>query len=156
MDEVSQEPTRQVNQVHALVQQLSASSYLSVRPPFALVTQTAAMPIAASKKHERAQRSRVDYLPRFRYSWMIAMVEAYVYEGGFAFRRRDHRLYLLRAARRGFLDKDVLASLYRGQSDRSEPIVGRRDDHGVDVGPLYDGPPVSRSNRSGMAVDRQR
>ena len=53
--EISEKPPRQVDEVHPLIDQLATTRSLRVRPPFALVADTAPMAVATTQEHRLAE-----------------------------------------------------------------------------------------------------
>src|SRR5689334_9551720 len=74
--EVAQEPACKVDQVHALVDELSAAGMLRLCTPLRVITDPAAMPVACPHEEERTERAGVDQTPGLAEGAVIAMIES--------------------------------------------------------------------------------
>ncbi len=120
----------EVEQVHPLVDELTAARPRRVGAPLALVAEAAAVAVSAAEVHQLAVLARVHLGGGAREPRVEAVVEAHLHE-------RDGVLGGARSARRSrrpepgrLLDQHVRARLERPLGERRELLVGRRhDDH---------------------------
>jgi hypothetical protein len=75
--EIAEKPTRQVDDMDALVDQLTATGQLRPRPPFPFVPNSSAVPVPGSQEHQRSECAGVDDTPGMPESAMVAVVEPY-------------------------------------------------------------------------------
>src|SRR5579884_1091216 len=64
VDDLAQEPSSQVDQVYALVDQFAATRYGGVGSPLAFVSQSPPVSVASTYEHQLSQLPRVDQLAR--------------------------------------------------------------------------------------------
>ena len=60
LDEVVQEPTRKVDEVRSLTDQLAAAGADGIGAPFAVIANPSTVTISCAQEHEFAERSFVD------------------------------------------------------------------------------------------------
>ena len=99
--EFAEKNPRQINQVHALVNQFAAAGKLRVRAPFLLVAHAPALAVTPAHEHHRPQRAAAKNLQRLQAGRMIAVIVAHAhaarrfFRGGrlefFQFRHADRR-----------------------------------------------------------------
>ena len=106
---IAEKPARQIDQVHALIDQFAAAGLLRVRAPLLLVADAAAVAVAAAHEHQVAERACVEQLAGLAERGMIAMVEADAHEPATSSGRFDQRIELAQRAAGRLLDEDVLA-----------------------------------------------
>jgi len=106
-NEFAEKPACQVNEMNALVDQLSASRALRLSSPFACVAESAAMSVARPQVQQGTQYSRVDETSSVLKSSVIPMIEAHtdanVAHGG-ELRQAKQLIYV---SCRRFLDEHV-------------------------------------------------
>ena len=135
LHELAREPAGQIDEVHALIDQLASPGHLGPRPPFLFVAHPRPMPVAGAHVHQRSHRSVEKHLVGLEQGRMKAMVEAHPHQHPAGARRLQHRLQLARATGRRLLDQNMLARLDCGQGHRGQPVVGGRNHHRLHLRP---------------------
>src|SRR5262249_20530601 len=80
--EIAEEPAREIDQVHALVDQLAAARALGLGSPLAVVAGASAMAVAAADEHQVAESAALEDLACFAKGTVITVIEAHPHEGG--------------------------------------------------------------------------
>ncbi len=75
-DEVAEKPTRQVNKMDTLVEQLPAPGALRLGAPLAGIADSTAVAVAGANEQQRAQRAGVDQPPGLLKGAVISMVKS--------------------------------------------------------------------------------
>ena len=113
--EVAEEPARQVDQMHALVEQLAAAGDGGIGPPFAVVAEPAAVPYAARTSSQRPDGALIDELRAPSDRRVEAVVEADLDDAPPCGAASMTAARLGGVAGRRLLDEDVLARLDGGE-----------------------------------------
>ena len=135
--------------MHSLIDQFAAARPFGVGTPFALIAETATVPIAPTEEHQRPQCAEIDCRTCREHRRMVAVVETDSYESAMRARGGYESIDLFQVAGRRFLDEDVLARLNCGNRHRCQGVIGRRDDNDVNIGstdgflPIFDCPSVA-------------
>src|SRR5258708_30899913 len=108
---VSKKPARQVDQVYALIDQLTPNGERRVATPFLFIAFAASMPVAAAHKHQLREFSLSHQLPGFHKCRMIPMVKSDSHLHAAVLNSLDQRVQLRDIAGRRFLDQHMLASV---------------------------------------------
>src|SRR6059058_2001092 len=74
--EIAEEPAGEIDEVHALINQFTASRQLRVSSPFFVVANTPAVPVAGADEHQLSKNSSLKDLACLLKSGMVAMVVA--------------------------------------------------------------------------------
>jgi hypothetical protein len=90
--------------------------------------------IPATDEHQIAKDAGLKYLSSLPQGGMKAMVEAHSDEGARLPRSGKQRVQFHRAARAGFLKKNVLAGRNCSARDLGQPIMARSNDYEIDIG----------------------
>ncbi len=77
IDEFAEKPARQINEMNALVDQLSAPDFLRLGAPFVGVTGPAAVSIAGPKEQQGTQTSCIDQVSCLAKGPMIPVIETH-------------------------------------------------------------------------------
>lgn len=131
--ELTEIPAGEVDEVHALIDELAAAGELRVGAPLAVVALAAAVAVAAAEKHQRPERAAVDERAGFLQGRVKTMIvadtdfRAGLRGGGLDFAE------LRSVERAGFFDQHVLARADGVKRDGRERAVQRGDDDGVDL-----------------------
>src|SRR5205814_2322697 len=128
VDEVSKQPAGEVDQMHALIDELTAACNSRIRPPFPLVSKASAMAIATAHEHQLSKRAIVEELSCLLQRRMVAMIESDADLRRSAANGLDHFIDLADGTRCRFFNEDVLARLDRPARNRGQRVVGRGDD----------------------------
>src|SRR6476660_9333010 len=76
IDEIAQEPARQVDQMDALVEHLSAAGDGALPAPFLFHSEPATETIASAEEHQGAEGAFIDEVSGFQNGGMKAVIEA--------------------------------------------------------------------------------
>jgi len=136
--------------MYALVEELAAAGKVGIRAPFFVVTWTAAVAVDRAEEHEGTDGATLAQLVRAPDGGMVAVVEAGLQDHSGLPGCFNHRLCLLDVAAQWFLTEHVLPCLTRGNRDRRQDLVDRRDDHDIHIVSCHHILPVGRPGASGF------
>jgi hypothetical protein len=132
--EIAEKPSRQIDEVDPLIDQLTAAGDFRVGAPFLLVAHTTTVSVSGPHEHQRTESTGIDKLPRLPDGGVIPMVESHADSPIRSTGRVDKRRNFPCRTPRRFLDENMFARVERGVRNRRERIVGRRDDYDIHVG----------------------
>src|SRR5712692_4833581 len=89
--EIAKEPASQINDVHALIDQFTAARHLRLGPPFLVVSEAPAVPVARPQKHQSPKRTGIDNPPGLTKSAVVARVKSYAYQDALLYGQRQQR-----------------------------------------------------------------
>src|SRR5205823_5982930 len=115
--EIAEEPTGEIDEMHALVDELAATGERFIRAPFFFIAEAPAVSVARADEHKRPDGAGVDKLARFLQREMVAVVKAHADEALMLCGSDDDGIQFFRLARRGFFNEDVLTCFDSGPSD---------------------------------------
>ena len=104
----------------ALVDQFAAAGQLRIGPPFAVVTDAAALAVAGAEEHERSEFAAADDLHKLEARGMVAVVVAHADERAGGLRGFFDLLQFADADRGRLFHEDVFACAHGGQGQRRE------------------------------------
>ena len=133
--ELAEEPARQVDQMHPLVEQFATARAQRLRAPFALVAESSPMPVAGPQVHQFAQRAGIHQAARLPKCAVIAMIEPDAYAHVVPLGKQHKVLYLIAPARGGFFDQYMPPGLDGRARDGGERIVRGGNHDCVDISP---------------------
>ncbi|SPE31293.1 hypothetical protein SBA5_870019 [Candidatus Sulfotelmatomonas gaucii] len=140
--EVPEKPARQVDEVHALVDQFSAAGFFRNRAPFPVIAGPPAVTVPAADEHHLPQRARFEDLARLAKCTVIAMIEAHPHQrAGAARGLADRRQLGLRPSAR-LLDQYVLPRGCGFGGDGRQHVVRGGHKHQVEIWPPHRGLPI--------------
>jgi hypothetical protein len=105
-----------------------------MRSPLLFVAGPAPVSIPATDEHQIAQDAGLKYLSSLPQGRVKAMIKAHPDEGARLSRSGKQRVQFHRAARAGFLEKNVLAGRNCSARDLGQPVMARSDDYKIDIG----------------------
>ena len=130
--EVAEEPAREINEMHALVDEFAAAGKRRIGAPLAVVADAPPVAVASANKHQRTKRARLVKAARLEERGVKAVIEthAHAHTGGTG--GVDEFVRLLGGDRARLFDEDVLSGANRGERQRGERGIERADDYRVD------------------------
>ena len=108
----------------ALVEQFAAAGKGRIGAPFALVTGTAAMAVAAADEQQRPDGAGIEQRARLLECPVIAMIESDAHQRARLARGFRHGIQLAGATRARFFDKDMLSGGGGFGGDNRQHVVG--------------------------------
>src|SRR4051794_22125791 len=107
---------REVEEMHALVNELPSTGPRRIGPPLAIITRAAAVAVMRSQVHEVAVRAGPHLLRDANDRRMEAVVETDLHPPSCSLRSRPQPIDVVSAEPRRLLDEDVRAAFQRGRS----------------------------------------
>jgi len=157
LDEFPQKPAPEIDEVHALIDQLATTRQFRIRAPLLIVTESTPVPVAGSQKHQRPERAGLDDASRLPKCSMIAVIEAHANTYSACFGERWQVLQFVGMPRRRFLNQYVLTCIYCRAGNLRERIVCRSNHHDIDAGtrncsaPILESPSASNRTRETLS-----
>ena len=150
VNEVAKKPAREIDQMHALIDDLSAARQFWIRAPLALVSDASTVPIPAAHEHHVADRAGLEQLVSLPERRMVTMIESDPHLRRMATGHADNLIDLAERPRRGLLDEHVLAGLNGRACNAGKCVIGRGNDDDVDIGSRDRAAPVRKGHGAGI------
>ena len=143
----AEKPSREVNEMRALIDQVSAARHGTLEAPFLFIAQPAAVTVAPAYKQQRPEISTIDDLARLENRRMEAVIVTDLGDKPSGIGRILYSGYLGEVSSSRLFDEHMLAAKKARCGDfRQLPVRGCNHDH-VDVGCLDNGFEIGRRTR---------
>ena len=142
VDEFPHEPSEQIDDMDALVEQLAAAADLPIRAPLLFIARPAAMAVNASNEIQLSQLALLDQAFCLPDRGMVAMIEPGLEDAPGASSRPPHRFRFPGISSQRFLAQDMLSALERGDRDVFQEYIRGSDNNRFDPRIIDDGSPI--------------
>src|SRR5205823_1250739 len=125
------QPVRQVEQMHTLVNQLAASRTRRLGAPLAVVAEPSPVPVARAQVHQLAMSPGSNFLGGACDRGMKAMVETHLDQAPRALPALDQAVDLCHGDPGWLLDEDVGSCSHRKLAELGEQVMGGGNDYDI-------------------------
>ena len=125
------DPVRQIEQVHALIDQLATAGARPVGPPLTVIAKSAAVPVARSEMHQLAVEAGMHLTRELGDCWVKAMIEADLHQPSGIIRGPHQSLDVSCPETRWLLHQNMRAGPQRPLGHRRQLVVRGGDDRHV-------------------------
>ena len=130
--EVAEEPAREINEMHALVDEFAAAGKRRIGAPLAVVADAPPVAVASADEHQRTKRARLVKAARLKERGVEAVIETHAHAHAGGTGGVDEFVRLLGGDCARLFDEDVLSGANRGERQRGERGIERADDYRID------------------------